>query len=177
MFELEIEKIRNGNRKAKPNPTGPKLNSGPAQTSLETQLKSRASPNLPGPAEPDTGPAPLLTRASPAAQAADLFSFSPARGPLLPGPAHTRAAHLTRCLSRAARSPASPARRVVALADRPTPPVGSAFPGRAAQQRAPEISGRTSHNFPSLLPPRDLRPSPLNRPRKPCAPPISQPKP
>ena len=51
---------------------------------------------------------------------------------LSPWACPTRAAHLTRCLNRAARLPASPSTpphaALMPLVDRPAPPVGSAFP-------------------------------------------------
>jgi len=89
LFELDLERRRN--RKANPNPTGPKLNSGPAQTSLETQLKSRARPDLPGPAKPDAGPASffLQPQASPRRPTSRLnprepLSHRPPRAPAAP---------------------------------------------------------------------------------------------
>jgi len=170
LFVVEIEKIKENRQ---PNPNGPKLNSGPAQTSLEIQLKSRARPDLPGPAKPDAGPAPssLSARYRPSPVAArPPFPLQP-RGPE-PALARPRSACLAH--SGPVSSCTNPLRpRAPTLSATPGPHVGAIsllFPSahRPHPSPPPRSSGwppfaltpRSAALFLKLDPPGTLIPTP-----------------
>ena len=143
MFELEIEKIRNGNRKAKPNPTGPKLNPNPAQTTpalSPTSLARSSSPTR------DLGPVSVHPSAPAQPRGPSSLLFPSARGPLRPRSALAQRARSARSQRRVSPFPLparphtpgpSPSSRTPARAQR-KPPRSPPWPRQA---RIPEIPG------------------------------------